>query len=142
MYSKEMCLFILFVRFSLTDKRFIVTFAQEYTRENVQVHPLGPIRPLNLNVYPDSDSLSLKTTESVFVPEHPEPLPGREALFAPIGCQTYIWSKPISDLDKELWSFTDFVRTNAWKWVGEGSSENEDYKEVERRRQMAGNIVR
>jgi len=41
-----------------------------------------------------------------------------------------------------LWSFEDFVQNNAWKWVGVGAADNEDFREVDRRRAMGGFIVR
>ncbi len=34
------------------------------------------------------------------------------------------------------------MRTNAWKWVGDGSRDNKDYVEVDKRREMGGVIVR
>ena len=58
-------------------------------------------------------------------------------------CETYIWVLNPEDLTKEPWSFHDFVRLNAWKWIpGEGVGDHEDYLEVDRRREMEGNIVR
>ncbi|KIK28975.1 hypothetical protein PISMIDRAFT_673288 [Pisolithus microcarpus 441] len=56
--------------------------------------------------------------------------------------QTYVWCKPISELRPDPWTFEDFVRQNAWKWVGAGSEGNTDYAEVDRRRAMEGIIVR
>jgi hypothetical protein len=41
-----------------------------------------------------------------------------------------------------LWSFEDFVKNNAWKWVGVGTTDSDHFLEVDRRREMGGFIVR
>lgn len=50
---------------------------------------------------------------------------------------------PTSHVESKLWSYETFVKENAYKWIGEKASiENEDYLEVDRRRGMNGNIIR
>ncbi|KIK97760.1 hypothetical protein PAXRUDRAFT_135642 [Paxillus rubicundulus Ve08.2h10] len=55
---------------------------------------------------------------------------------------TYVWCHPLSELRPNLWRFEEFVRDNAWKWVGCESQSNKDYAEVDKRRAMQGIIVR
>jgi len=75
------------------------------------------------------------------VPTTPPPLPPSDELQRPLPAQTYIWARLLSQLTPELWEYADFVRENAWKWVGDGSRDNKDYVEVDKRREMNGNIV-
>jgi len=46
------------------------------------------------------------------------PLATVSELAEPIEAQTYVWCLEDSDLEKELWSFDEFVGKNAWKWIG------------------------
>jgi hypothetical protein len=64
------------------------------------------------------------------------------ALAPAVRADTYVWAQPTSELRPEIWSYETFVRENAWKWVGDGAADNEDYMEVEERRAMNGTIVR
>ena len=44
---------------------------------------------------------------------------------------------------KEPWTFHDFIQLNAWKWLpSEDVADREDYLEVDRRREMEGDIFR
>ncbi|PSR75564.1 hypothetical protein PHLCEN_2v9044 [Hermanssonia centrifuga] len=104
----------------------------EYTREIVSVHPLAEFTPLS----------SADTSDSSIVPTTPPPIPPLSSLSSPLTAHTYIWAKPLSQLRPELWEYAEFVRTNAWKWVGDGSRDNKDYVEVDKRREMGGVIVR
>ena len=52
----------------------------------------------------------------------------------------YVWIAPRARLEPDLWSFEDFLRDKAHRWVGNGVDEAE-YREVDRRRQMEGKIV-
>ncbi|KAJ2965769.1 hypothetical protein NUW54_g14007 [Trametes sanguinea] len=54
----------------------------------------------------------------------------------------YVAGNEIADhtLSPELWSYDDFVRENAWKWVGRGEVD-EYYVEVDRRREMDGKTL-
>ncbi|KAF8839631.1 hypothetical protein BDN67DRAFT_743486 [Paxillus ammoniavirescens] len=88
----------------------------EYTRELVLVHPLMPAN----------------------VP----PVPATNELEKALEVNTYVWCRPLSELRPNLWAFNEFVRDNAWKWVGSGSEGNRDYAEVDKRRAMSGAIVR
>lgn len=112
------------------DVRLLDVFeGDEYTREAVVAHPLGPLI-----------SLSPANTMGPFVPTTVA-LQGLEPERS-MEVQTYVWCKPISELRPDPWTFEDFVRQNAWKWVGAGSEGNTDYAEVDRRRAMEGIIVR
>lgn len=42
-----------------------------------------------------------------------------------IEAQTYVF-QTLSELERDLWSFDDFVKKNAWKWYGEAANERED----------------
>jgi len=105
----------------------------EYTRETVRVHPLEAIVPLNATISDDIQPQSSGASPTSIAPKDPAPLPERAALTPSIECQTYIWCHPISELEKELWSFAEFVKMNSYKWIGRKSNDNEDYKAVERR---------
>ncbi|RPD61226.1 hypothetical protein L226DRAFT_560363 [Lentinus tigrinus ALCF2SS1-7] len=115
----------------------------EYTRENVDVHPLGPLTPLSSTPVPKSSmpSSSETATDAYVVPLHAPSLPPLDALPTPLPAQTYIYAGPLTDLSPELWSYEDFVRENAWKWVGRSALED-NYVEVDRRRDMGGKTLR
>ena len=38
-----------------------------------------------------------------------------------VPAQTYTWGQDDSHLDQELWSFDEFVRNNAWRWIDHGA---------------------
>jgi hypothetical protein len=92
-------------------------------RKGVSVHPLGTLAPLAIDITP--------TVESAIVPAAPPPLPTEGKLAPAVAAATYVWCDPDDRLYPELWSFEQFVRDNAWKWVGEGARDNADYKAVE-----------
>ena len=76
----------------------------------------------------------------------PPPIPSLNTIGSthpPVQAHTYIWIKPVNQLNPEIWNFADFVRTNAHKWVGDGpeARENQFYGEVDKRRDMGGVIV-
>lgn len=122
---------------------FCLLGRQEYVRTPVKVHRLGPLFPLSSDPS-TSTSTSTSASASTFVPSTPPPLPSPENLTPPIDAEIYIWCAPLEDLEARLWDFGTFVRDNAHKWVGEGEGEvgNGEYGEVDRRREMGGNIVR
>lgn len=92
----------------------------------MQVHPLGPLEPLN----DPSDSVIASSAPS---------LPSVDQLADPVVADTYIWVASTSLLAPELWSYDAFIRDNAWKWVGP-KEDSESYTEVDRRRAMNGII--
>ncbi|EJF64746.1 hypothetical protein BD309DRAFT_945513 [Dichomitus squalens] len=120
----------------------------EYTRENVLVHPLGPLTSLSHTPPPRTaipnigSSPSNAATDAYIVPLRAPELPPLDALPPPLPAQTYIYAGPLRDLSPELWSYEDFVRENAWKWVGTGARDNEYYVEVDRRRDMDGKTLK
>ena len=75
------------------------------------------------------------------VPKDPPPVPAPNKLASPVEVNTYVWCSPLSMLQPKLWAFEEFVRESAWKWIGPGSEDKEDYTEVDRRRAMEGTIV-
>ncbi|KAI0714347.1 hypothetical protein C8T65DRAFT_573437 [Cerioporus squamosus] len=115
----------------------------EYTRENVEVHPLGSLTPLSSTSVPKSSipTSSEAATDAYVVPLNVPSLPPLDALPAPLPAETYIYAGPITDLSPELWSYEDFVRENAWKWVGRSALED-NYVEVDRRGDMDGKTLR
>ena len=88
------------------------------------MHPLGPFVPF-------AESAA---TSTAVVPLSAPPLPSLADLPAPLQAQTYIWAHPLSELRPDVWEYADFIRTNAWKWVGDTAEDNKDYVEVDRRR--------
>ncbi|GAA5954093.1 hypothetical protein JCM8115_003309 [Rhodotorula mucilaginosa] len=67
--------------------------------------------------------------------------PSASSLSAPIPATVYLWTAPLSRLEPRIWSFTDFLRDSAHRWVGSGADSNPDYVEVDRRRNMKGVIT-
>ncbi|EGN98607.1 hypothetical protein SERLA73DRAFT_181151 [Serpula lacrymans var. lacrymans S7.3] len=102
----------------------------EYIRDSVLVHPLTPLV-----------SLDVSGSGVDLVPSTPPPVPDPADLAEPIKAATYVWCKPLSELRAQLWSFEEFVKYNAWKWVGKGAESNKDYVEIDRRLQMEGIIT-
>ena len=105
------------------DIRLLDVFeGSEYTRDPVSVHPLGSASP---------PPLAASHAAQDFVPATTDPLPPTNELAPAVQATAYVWCNPITELKPELWSFEDFVRDNAWKWVGEGSAGNDDYGKVD-----------
>jgi hypothetical protein len=100
-----------------------VGFVQEYTRDPVKVHPLGPFT-----------SISVHTAEfKTLFPAHLPVLPDLSKI-EPIDAETYVFID-LEILEPLPWDFGDFVERNAWKWHGKGAKNNEDIAEVDRRRE-------
>lgn len=123
---------------------------QEYIREGVLVHPLGPFSSLSStpvpnttipSVGPTSTPSSKSATNTYLVPLTAPGLPPLDSLAEPLPAETYIYAGPLQDLSPELWSYEDFIRENAWKWVGHAGLDD-NYEEVDRRREMDGNILK
>ncbi|KAI9443662.1 hypothetical protein BJY52DRAFT_447701 [Lactarius psammicola] len=91
-----------------------------YVRLQVLVHPLGPFAPVPV------DTTTSNTVEDSLIAADLPPLPAASELVQTIPAQTYVWCLDDSYLDKEPWSFDEFVQKNAWKWIGheEGSQRN------------------
>ena len=101
----------------------------------MSTHPLAPF-----------STLASAATDAAIVPTTPPPLTPQfvadlPTTHPPVEAHTYIWIQPVSELTPELWDFAEFVRDNAWKWVGAGAKDNEYYTEVDHRREMDGHIV-
>jgi hypothetical protein len=56
-----------------------------------------------------------------------------------VPAEVYIWTAPLSRLSPTLWSFAEFMKDKAHRWVGSDASD--EYAEVDRRRAMAGVIT-
>lgn len=54
----------------------------------------------------------------------------------PVEVNTYVWCLPSSELRAQLWTFEEFVKFNAWKWVG--PTNNKYFDEVDRRNAAEG----
>ncbi|OJT03347.1 hypothetical protein TRAPUB_6016 [Trametes pubescens] len=112
--------------------------AQEYTRDIVGVHPLGPLTPLSAT----SGTTSAPATDAYLVPRVAPELPALDALGPSVPAHTYIHAGALRELSPELWSYADFVRESAWKWVGESPVNEEYYAEVDRRKDLDGQTLR
>ncbi|CDO74958.1 hypothetical protein BN946_scf184945.g30 [Trametes cinnabarina] len=88
----------------------------------------------------EGDPHRRRARDAYVVPLTAPELPSLDNLPSPISAETYIYAGSISDLSPELWSYDDFVRENAWKWVGTGERD-EYYAEVDRRRDMDGKTL-
>ena len=94
-----------------------------YDRLRVEVHPLGPLTPLPADTAASSQGNLIPTTIT--------PLTTIGELAQPIRAQTYVWCKEDKWLENEPWSFDEFVRKNAWKWIGSRTRENENREEMD-----------
>jgi hypothetical protein len=104
-----------------------------YDRLPVRVHPLGPFAPIPA----DTEATSLTVEDSLISTTALAPLATASELAEPIEAQSYVWCLEDSKLEKELWSFDEFVKTNAWKWIDEGARGNEDYAAVDEARERS-----
>ena len=83
---------------------------QQYARFQVLVRPLGPFAQVPL------DAATSGGVEYSLIPaDDLPPLPPASSEL--ISAQTYVWRWHDRDLEQELWSFDEFVRKNAWKWI-------------------------
>ncbi|KAF8199547.1 hypothetical protein BJ912DRAFT_949375 [Pholiota molesta] len=89
------------------DMKYLDIFeGNEYTREAVEAHALGPF--VDVSSYSDDDEN--------LIPAHPPPLPASFDPSTIVRAETYIYCIE-ADLIAELWSFEDFVKgDNAKKW--------------------------
>ncbi|KAI9443661.1 hypothetical protein BJY52DRAFT_1157182 [Lactarius psammicola] len=96
-------------------RSLIILSGQLYVRLQVLVHPLGPFTPVPV------DAANSGAAEDSLIPADLPPLPVASELTQTVPAQTYMWGRNDSDLDKELWSFDEFVQKNAWKWIDHGA---------------------
>ncbi|KAI9511123.1 hypothetical protein F5148DRAFT_1274448 [Russula earlei] len=99
----------------------------EYVRSQVTVHPLGPYTPI-----PTDAAATSEVVEDSLIPIALPPLPSAGELAQTVPAQTYVWCLENTCLEEELWSFDEFVRKNAWKWIDEGAEDNEDIRVVDK----------
>ena len=81
----------------------------------VLVHPLGPFTQVPV------DATTSGAVDESLIPTDLPALPAASEMAQTVPAQTYVWRQGDSDLDKEVWSFDEFVRKNAWKWIGRGA---------------------
>jgi len=84
-----------------------------YERLRVLVHPLGPFTP----VPEDAAMANSETVEESPIPTALVPLATVSEQTQPIEAQAYVWCMEDSKLEKELWSFDEYLRNNAWRWI-------------------------
>jgi hypothetical protein len=89
------------------------------------VHPLGPLAP-----FPADTTATPEVVEDSFLPTN-TPHATVSELAELVEAQTYVWCLEDNKLDKELWSFDEFMSKNSWRWLGKGAQDNEDYAEVD-----------
>jgi hypothetical protein len=85
-----------------------------------------------LTAVPSDAAVSSSAVEGSLIPAALPPLPSADELrlAQPIPAQTYVWCSKDSHLEKELWSFDEFVKNNAYRWIGPEVS-SEEYEEVD-----------
>jgi len=105
---------------------------QEYERLTVNVYPIGDL--LDVSHYSIEDDQS-------YLPSIPPPLPGRADLPTPVQVDTYVMVD-LNRLERNLWSFEDFVRNNAVKWHGKDASRtNPDIAEIDRTKSQRAELL-
>ncbi|KAI9446148.1 hypothetical protein H4582DRAFT_2163881 [Lactarius indigo] len=97
----------------LDDMHLLLFRGQHYVRLQVLVHPLGPFASVPV------DTTASGAVDSPILADLP-PLPTTSKLAQAVPAQTYVWCLRDIYLDKELWSFDEFVRKNAWKFINHG----------------------
>jgi len=103
----------------------------------VNVHPLGPFTPI-----PTDAAETSEVVEDNLISAALPPLPSATELAQRLPAQTYVWRLDDGGLEKELWSFDEFVKKNLWKWIDKGAESNEDYEEVDRvKERLNGEVV-
>ncbi len=109
---------------------------QEYTREVVTVYPLEEPTPLEKFIDEDGHDKN-KNLIARIVPAQPA---GADDVItadkAGVKTETYVY-KDERWLRPELWSFSEFVSKNAWKWYREEDSIDRPETEIDRRIQHA-----
>ncbi|KAH9180863.1 hypothetical protein EDB89DRAFT_2062522 [Lactarius sanguifluus] len=86
-----------------------IALLDEFEGEALLVHPLGPFAPVPV------DTMTSGAVEDNMILVDPPPLPVTGELAQAVPAQTYVWCLNDNYLNKELWSFDEFIRKNAWK---------------------------
>jgi len=97
--------------YRVEEVHLLLFWGQYYVRLQVLAHPLGPFAPVPV------DTTTSGAVEDILIPADLPLLPAASELAQTVPAQTYVWCLDDSYLDKELWSFDEFVRKNAWKWI-------------------------
>jgi hypothetical protein len=83
-----------------------------YERLRVLVHPLGPFTP----ILADGATANSETGTKLH-PDCSSPDRNVDGQMQPMEAQTYVWCLEDSKLEKELWSFEEYLGNNAWRWI-------------------------
>ncbi|GAA5910560.1 hypothetical protein JCM8208_007642 [Rhodotorula glutinis] len=72
-----------------------------------------------------------------------DPLPSSSPSSLPssTSAAVYLWTAPLKRLSPSIWTFEQFLRDSAHRWVGPGADANPEFAEVDRRRDMRGVIT-
>ena len=98
---------------------------QEYIRQAVLVHPLDEPIPLQSFVGEDKDLIER------IIPTQPGPIDDIKEKDC-VEAETYVFDQAqASTLEPELWSFTEFMQENAWKWYGGRAPRSQEMPETE-----------
>lgn len=83
------------------------------------VHPLGPFTPVPADVSVAANPEAAEDGDSTIQTTLPPPVTNSEPAEAaePIETHTFVWRLKDNWLEKELWSFDEFVKKHAWKWI-------------------------
>ncbi|KAH9963108.1 hypothetical protein BJV74DRAFT_870917 [Russula compacta] len=84
-----------------------------YVRVQVSVHPLGPLKVIPT----DAAAATSEAVGESLIPTSLPTLQLASELAQRIPAETYVWCLDSNTLEKELWSFDEFVEKNAWKWI-------------------------
>ncbi|KAH9066345.1 hypothetical protein EDB87DRAFT_709980 [Lactarius vividus] len=88
-----------------------------YDRLQVLVHPLGPVVPVAVGT-----TTSGAVEDNLILVDSPR-LPAASELAQAVPAQAYVWCLNDNYLNKELWSFDEFIRKNAWNWINHGADQ-------------------
>ena len=102
---------------------------QQYVRKEVRVHPLGQLTAIPSDAAVSSSEVTV--VENSLTPAALPLIPSADELAQPISAQTYVWCSKDSYLEKELWSFEEFVRNNAYRWIDPEAESSGEYEEVD-----------
>jgi len=121
----------LVIGFTPDDIAKLDTFeGSEYKREVVMVYPLEEPTPLEKFIEEDGHDRNLIARIVPAQPAHADDVIMADK--AGVETETYVYGDE-SELRPALWSFTEFVDKNAWKWYGGESDRPET--EIDRRMQ-------
>jgi hypothetical protein len=90
----------------------LVSENQMYERLRVLVHPLGQFTPIPADGATANSETGMKSHPDCSSPDR-----NIDEQTQPMEAQTYVWCLEDSKLEKELWSFDEYLRNNGWRWI-------------------------